>query len=114
MTAATATTDVQLKTRATPEERRATAVGVVLLLLAAFVLWAFGLGVESGITSTFNLSLPGERFQDITWEVNSQWLAYAVALILAFLGGLVLRRTHLEWTNLALAIGLGLLALAFT
>lgn len=110
----TATThDVEIRRRATPEERRATAIGIVMIILAAFVFWVFGLGVEAGSVSTFNLSLPGAAITDLVWEVNSQWLAYAVALILAFLGGLVLRRTHLEWTNLALAIGLGLLALAF-
>ncbi len=113
MTAAATTPDTTLKTRATPQERRATAIGVVLILLGVFVFWAFGLGTESGATSTFNLSLPGDRFQGITWEVNAQWLAFVAAAILAFLGGWVLRRTHLKWTNLALAIGLGLTALAF-
>ncbi len=113
MTAATAASGVEVRTRATPEERRATAIGIVLVLLAAFVLWVFGLGVEQGTTSTFNLSLPGERFQDINWEVNSRWLAYAVAAILAFLGGLSLRRSQLRWTNLVLAVGLALFALAF-
>ena len=63
MTATTTTAETLVKTRATPDERRATAVGIVLVLLAAFVLWAFGFGVESGLKSTFNLSLPGERFQ---------------------------------------------------
>jgi simple sugar transport system permease protein len=110
---ATPPTEPEVKTRATPEERRATAVGIVLILLGAFVFWAFGLGVESGQTSTFNLSLPGERFQGLMIEVNSQWLAFIVAAILAFLGGLVLRRSHVHWTNLALAIGLALVALAF-
>jgi simple sugar transport system permease protein len=113
MTAASATSETPVKTRATPAERRATVIGIVLILLGAFVFWAFGLGVASGVDSTFNLSLPGERFQDLTWEVNSRWLAFVVAGILAFLGGLVLRRSHLKWTNLALAIGLGLFALAF-
>jgi len=113
MTAVATPPEADVKTRATPEERRATVVGVVLILLGVFVFWAFGLGVESGATSTFNLSLPGERFQGLFVEVNSQWLSFAVAAILAFLGGWVLRRSHVHWTNLALAIGLGLLALAF-
>lgn len=103
----------EIKIRATPEERRATAIGIVLVLLAAFVFWVFGLGVESGVRSTFNLSLPGERFQGLTWEVNSQWLSFIVAGVVAFLGGMVLRRSHLKWTNLALAVGLSLSALAF-
>ena len=72
------------------------------------------MGTESETRSTFNLSLPGRNdSREITWEVNAQWLAFVVAAILAFLGGWVLRKTHLKWTNLALAIGLGLTALAF-
>lgn len=113
MTAEATTPETTVKTRATPEERRATTIGVVLILLGVFVFWAFGLGTESGTTSTFNLSLPGERFQGIAWEVNSRLLAFIVAAFLAFLGGWVLRKTHMKWTNLALAIGLGLTALAF-
>ena len=113
MTALETPPEVEIKARATPEEKRATVVGVVLILLGVFVFWAFGLGVEPGSISTFNLSLLGERFQGLTWEVNSQWLSFTVAVILAFLGGWVLRRTHVKWTNLALGIGLALLALAF-
>ncbi len=113
MTAASTTPKTTVKTRATPEQRRATAIGIVLILLGAFVLWVFGLGVAPGLTSTFNLSLPGERIQDLSWEVDSRWLAFVVAAILAFLGGWVLRRSHVKWTNLALAIGLALFALAF-
>ena len=113
MTAASTTPETTVKTRATPEQRRATAIGIVLILLGAFVLWVFGLGVAPGLTSTFNLSLPGERIQDLSWEVDSRWLAFVVAAILAFLGGWVLRRSHVKWTNLALAIGLALFAMAF-
>ena len=113
MTAASTTPETTVKTRATPEQRRATAIGIVLILLGAFVLWVFGLGVAPGLTSTFNLSLPGERIQDLSWEVDSRWLAFIVAGILGFLGGWVLRRSHVKWTNLALAIGLALFALAF-
>ena len=113
MTAASTTPETTVKTRATPEQRRATVIGIVLILLGAFVLWVFGLGVAPGLTSTFNLSLPGERIQDLSWEVDSRWLAFIVAGVLAFLGGWVLRRSHVKWTNLALAIGLALFALAF-
>ncbi len=50
--------------------------------------------------------------------VRSLWfepvpMEIAVSAMLAFLGGLVLRKSHIQWTNLALAIGLGLVALAF-
>jgi len=113
MTAASNTAAVGVKVRATPEQRRATFLGIVMLVLAAFVLWIFGLGVAVGDRATFNLSLPGERVQDLTWAVDARWLAFIAAAVMAFLGGWVLRRTHLRWTNLALAISLGLLALAF-
>jgi ABC-type uncharacterized transport system permease subunit len=99
--------------RATPEERRATAIGIVLVVLGAFVLWVFGFGVDSGDVSTFNLSLPGAKYQNITWAVDSRLLSIVLASIIAFLGGIVLRRTHLRWTNVALAISLGLTALSF-
>lgn len=113
MTAVSDTPDVAASTRSQPEERRATVVGVVLILLAVFTFWVFGLGSEAGFESTFKLSLPGARFEDLTWVVNSRWLAFVASGILAFLGGWVLRRSHVKWTNLALAIGLGILALAF-
>ena len=103
----------QIKQRATPEERRASVVGGLLVALAAFILWAFGLGVGSDLESTFNLSLPGERVQGLTWVVDSRLLAYVVVAIVAFLAGVVLRRTYLKWTNVALAIAFGLFALAF-
>jgi len=99
--------------RATPEQRRAKTIGTVLVLLGAFVLWVFGFGADSGDVSTFNLSLPGAKYQDIKWEVNSRLLSIVIAGIIAFLGGLVLRRTHLRWTNVALAVSLALTALAF-
>ena len=66
-----------------------------------------------GRNPTFNLSLPGERFEGLNWAVDSRWLAFICAALLAFLGGWVLRRSHVKWTNLALAIGLGLFVLAF-
>jgi ABC-type uncharacterized transport system permease subunit len=113
MTTESEAPQLTIKTRSTPEERRATAVGIILIVLAVFTFWVFGLGSESGSQSEFKLSLPGARFEDLAWVVNSRWLAFIVSGVLAFLGGLTLRRSHLEWTNLALAIGLGLLALAF-
>lgn len=109
----TTTNAAEVTTRATPEERRATAIGIVMVAIAAFTFWAFGLGVASGVESTFNLSLPGERFQGLTWVVDSRTLAFVVAAVIAFLGGFVLRRSHLRRTNLALAVGLALFALAF-
>lgn len=105
--------EVDVKTRATPEERRATIVGIILIALAAFVFWAFGLGAGAGLDSTFELSLPGERFQDIVWSVNARLVGFVIAGVLAFLGGWSLRRSQVKWTNLALAVGLILFAFAF-
>jgi general nucleoside transport system permease protein len=113
MTAVSETPDLVVRTRATSEERRATVVGIILILLAAFTFWAFGLGTEAGVESTFRLSLPGARIEGLTWVVNSRGLAFVVSAVLAFMGGWLLRRSHLKWVNLSLAIGLGLLALAF-
>ncbi|MFV1999596.1 MAG: ABC transporter permease, partial [Acidimicrobiia bacterium] len=113
MTAVSETPDLVVRTRATSEERRATVVGIILILLAAFSFWAFGLGIEAGVESTFKLSLPGASIEGLTWVVNSRGLAFVVSAVLAFMGGWLLRRSHLKWVNLSLAIGLGLLALAF-
>lgn len=113
MTAVDTDANDAIARRATPEERRATAIGMVLVVIGVFVFWVFGLGVEGGVTSTFNLSLPGDRIQGLMWQVNSQWLAFFVAAVITFMGGGVLRRSHLKWTNLALALSLGLFALAF-
>lgn len=113
MTAVSDPTEQVAATRATPAEKRATAVGVVLVMLAAFTFWAFGLGIEGGIESKFNLSLPNARYEDLSWVVDSRVVGFIVALGLAFLGGLTLRRSHVKWTNLSLSLGLGLFAFAF-
>jgi ABC-type uncharacterized transport system permease subunit len=113
MTAAASTGDEAVKVRVTTEQKRATIVGIVLILLGALTFWIFGLGVDSGLESTFNLSLPGARYEDLSWVVDSQTIGFVVALILAFLGGMMLRRSHLKWTNLGLAIGLGLFVFSF-
>lgn len=99
--------------RATPEQRRAVVIGTLLLALAAFVLLVFGFGAESDEVSTFNLSLPGARFENITWAPGSRSLSIVLAAVIALLGGFVLRRTHLRWTNTALAISFALTALSF-
>ncbi len=113
MTAGTVDTAPKTLRRATPEERRARAIGIVLVALAAFVLWVFGFGVDGGDVSTFRLSLPGAKYEDIEWAVDSRGLSIALAIVIAFLGGFVLRRTHLRWTNVALAVSLALTALSF-
>ena len=67
--------------RATPDERRATIVGVVLILLAVFTFWVFGLGSEAGAESTFKLSLPLARYEGLSWSVNTQWVAFLASAV---------------------------------
>lgn len=112
MTAVTKPEEVEVHTRATPEEKRATIVGAVLIGLGLFVFWAFGLGVASDLDATFNLSLQTDRFADLTWKVNTRTLAFIVAFVLVALGVWQLTRAHLRWTNRTLAIGFALFSLA--
>ena len=106
-------TEPTVKTRVTVEQRRATIVGFVLLALAAVVLWVFGLGVEPDATSTFNLSLPTDRFKDLSWTFNSRTLSLVAAALLAIAGGQRLARAQLRWTNAVLGVGLLLFVLSF-
>lgn len=99
--------------KATPEERRARIVGGMLIVLAAFVFWAFGLNVMGDLDATFKLTLPTDRYAGIEWVVNTRTFGFAVAGILAFLGGIQFRRTQMKRTNLALAVGIFFFAFAF-
>lgn len=113
MTAATTTVDTPIQRRATADERRARITGWVLIVLAAFVLWAFGLNVDGSLDATFRLALPTDRFSDIDWTVNTRILGVVAAAIMAFLGGRSLRTTNFKWTNVSIAVAMGLFALAF-
>jgi general nucleoside transport system permease protein len=99
--------------RATALERRATVIGVVLVVLAAVVLSVFAFGVEAGVESSFNLSLPTDRFQGLTWTVDSRLFALVAAVIMAGLGVERMRRRRLSWTNPILGVGLLLFVMAF-
>ena len=109
----TDTSKSQVSVKATPEERRARIVGVALIVLAAFVFWAFGLNVAGDLDATFKLTLPTDRYAGIEMVINTRTLAFIVAGILAFLGGMQLRRSQMKRTNLALAIGFFLFAFTF-
>lgn len=100
-------------TRATPEARRATVIGFVLIGLALLVFWVFGLGSESGARSTFNLSLPQDTFQGLSWAFPARTVAMVIAFLLAALGVQRLRRTRLPWTNAILGAGLAMFVVAF-
>ena len=112
MTAATVPAGA-IKVRLTAEEKRARILGGVYFALALFVLWAFGLGVDSSLDSTFKLSLPQDRIKDVEWAVNTRLVAYIVAAILAFLGGVQLTRGFAKRGNLVLGIGLLLFVMSF-
>lgn len=113
VTAAAESPTAKVAVRATPAEKRSTIVGGVLIALGLFVFWAFGLGVDSGLEATFNLSLQNDRFQDLSWTMNVRTLAIVTSLVLVALGAWRLSRRNLRWTNISLAIGMGLFSLAF-
>lgn len=108
-TGSTTTTAV----RKTPAERRARIVGWVLIAMAAFVLWAFGLNIDSDLDATFRLSLVGDRFEDIDWVVNPTLVGVIAAAVIGYLGGRQLFTSNFSWTNISLAIAFGLFAFAF-
>lgn len=104
---------VEVRNRSTPEERRSTIVGWVLVALGVFVAVAFGLMVEGELQATFNLSLQTDRFKDLAWMVNVRGLSIALGVIVLGLGAWRLTRRALDWTNITLAIGFTLFSLAF-
>ncbi len=101
------------RVRTSAEERRATIIGIVLLGLALIVVWVFAFGVESDAQSTFNLSLPGDRFMDLAVTLNSRLASLVIAAIVAGLAVDQLMRRHLKLTNPLLGVGLGLFVIAF-
>lgn len=112
MTTVGAPEDVVVVTRSTPEQRRSTIVGWVLVALGVFVFWFFGLGLERGLESTFNLSLQTDRFQGLSWVVDSRTFSMVLGVAIVALGGWRLTRRALEWTNVTLAIGFCLFSLS--
>jgi general nucleoside transport system permease protein len=104
---------VETKNRATPEERRSSIVGWILIALGLFTLIAFGLGTEPGLQATFNLSLQTDRFQGLSWTVDARMMSIVLAVMIVGLGVWRLTRKALHWTNVALAIGFALFSLAF-
>lgn len=109
-------TTAAVTVRTPAEARRARALGITYLVLALFVLWAFGIGSEGD--ATLRLTRPTDRIQDLFgWDLNlvfpAAMLAYVVAAILAFLGAVQLTRGFKRMGNVALAIGLVLVIFAF-
>jgi len=113
MTAVAQEQGAEVKVRSSTAQRRSTIVGAVLIALGLYVFWAFGLGVSSELDATFNLSLQTDRFQDLSWTVNTRWFAIIGAVALVGLGIWRLARTQLKLTNLVLAFGFGIFSFAF-
>ncbi len=99
--------------RTSADDRRATIIGIILIALSAVVLGVFAFGVPSEATSTFNLSLPTDTIQDVSLSFNSRLFSLVAGLLIFGLGIDRLRRRKLQWTNIALGIGLLLFVLAF-
>jgi simple sugar transport system permease protein len=99
--------------RVTPDERRSTIVGLVLLFLAVVVLLIFAFGVPAGEKARLNLGLQGYANADLAWVVDARSLSLVVAGFLGYLGVRRLQRRNLRWTDAALGVGLALFVLAF-
>ncbi len=109
MTAASAS-DVIL----TPAEiRRARILGIAYLLMAAFVLWVFGVGSIGEGDATFGLARAQDPGFPLDFTFNASLVAFALAGGLAVLGGVQLARGFGKWTNLLLAIGFVLFVFSF-
>lgn len=103
----------EVHVRATPEQRRSTIVGWVLIALGVVVFVVFALGVEPGAVATFNLSLQSDTIQDLSWTVNARALSTVIAVLIIGLGVWRLSRRGLGYTNASLAVGFLLSSLAF-
>ena len=113
MTAIAETALTEVHSRSTPQERRSTIVGIVLIGLAITAYVAFARGVDGTLDATFNLSLANDRIQDLAWVVNARALSIALAVVIAAFGVWRMTRRGLRYTNLSLAIGFMLFSLAF-
>ena len=97
----------------TPEEiRRARILGIAMLLMAAFVSWAFAIGSAGNGDAVFGLARATDpSFPDLT--LNAQMLGWVVAGLLGVAGGVQLWRGFGKWANVVLAVGLILFVVAF-
>jgi simple sugar transport system permease protein len=94
--------------RAPAEVRRARIKGIIYLILAVATYALLAAGTEGDVV--FRL---GEAVGDLDMTVSSKGLATFSAVVFGFLGGWELTRGLGRWSNLALAIALGIFAFAF-
>ncbi len=87
-----AVTAVNAEVIRTPAEiRRGRILGILYLVMAAFVYLVFTLGVESGSVATFGLSRPTDTVSVPDAMVGVRPLTTLIAVIFAFLGATQLR-----------------------
>ncbi|HEX9822881.1 MAG TPA: ABC transporter permease [Actinomycetota bacterium] len=87
---------------------RARVLGIVFLAFAAFAAWWFGARAPGGESATFGL---GENAPDASLPVQAS--VYAMAGLMAFLGGVQLVRGFGGKTYVVLGIVVGIFVLAF-
>jgi len=98
--------------RTSAEIRRARVLGIIYILAAIFVLWAFAIGSSGNGDATFGLARPTDpSFPDFTFP--AAFASFAVALVLASLGGVQLARGFGNASNLVLGVVFLLVIFAF-
>ncbi|MCV2873688.1 ABC transporter permease [Defluviimonas sp. WL0050] len=108
----TAATDLPQQTKLdTGRERQARIAGIVLIVLAALVLFAFV--PDATGHATFRLSRPTDALPLPDLAVPAQPFLYAAAALLGFLGARQFIRGGGRWTALSLGFGLALAVTAF-
>lgn len=110
MTTAVATAEV---IRTPQEIRRARVLGVLYLVMAAFVVLVFMLGSDAGSSASFGLSRPTDTFEVPAASVPVRGLTSVIAAVFVFLGAIQLTRGFGKKANLVLGVVFGLFVLAF-
>ena len=95
----------------TVKARQARHAGIVLIALAVFVTYVFGLGTEGD--ATFRLSRPTDPWAMGDLVVPAAPFNYIAAALLAFLGARLFLRGGARWTGLLLGLGLAFAVMAF-
>jgi simple sugar transport system permease protein len=95
----------------TVRRRQTLIIGWLLIALAVFVVGVFGIGLSGD--ADFRLTLPGDAFAVPDLIVPAAPYVFAVAVILAFLGGRQFVRGAAKTSALFLGIGLFLVVTAF-
>lgn len=93
------------------KERQARIVGGLLIALALFTVFVFGLDLSGD--ATFRLSRPTDPWALPDLIVPAGPFAYIAAAVLAFLGARQFVRGGVRWTSISLGIGLAILVMAF-